>query len=133
MANRRPRLIKPWGWKESEVRYTHYDPREIIEGYLLNDPTKYCWDTRDRGRGPVPRTPIRLSNVLPYWNKNCYPNTEVDSIRGHGYWYPKTPQNLTDEDKSFLRWVIRQGRVPDAPTKDPGIYEKPKKEKSKKG
>lgn len=119
---RRPRLQRPWNWAQTEGRYKYYDPRQVIEGYLLRDPHKYCWD----GRGGF-TTPIPLTHCIPYWKKDAYPFANC-----HGYWFAKIPENLTEDDKSYLRWLIRQGRVSDAPTKDPGIYEMPKKEKSKK-
>lgn len=107
---KRRRLVRPWGW--SNGQYGYFDPRQIIEGYLTNNQELIH---RKNARGEL-ATRFRLSEVLPTGGANSFPEKEA-----YFYWRDKTPENLTDDDKAFLRWVIRRGRVPDAPTKDPGI------------
>jgi hypothetical protein len=99
---KKPRLCKPWG-------YPTADPREVIKGYLLNDPELYS--RRNRQGAIIGHH--SLSSVIPTWGSNVYPEENA-----WGYWAGKTPENLTEEDKAFLRWVIRKGKLRDAPIKE---------------
>jgi hypothetical protein len=99
-------------YDQTNQQYRFQSGAEIIQSYLNGTtPTWHSrWDQRDR--------PIPLLDVIPA--SAPYPEG-MNKRDKYSFWVRKTLQNLTDEDKAFLRWVIRKGRVPDAPTKDPGL------------
>ena len=97
--------------------YGKQDAKEVIEGYLSDNETLM---SRVNSTGSITRR-IRLSEIFRGYSEEMPPSILKNSYQKFHYWSTRTPENLTEEDKSFLRWVLRRGRLNDAPTRDPGV------------
>lgn len=96
--------------------YGRYDAKRVIEGYLTNDEELM---SRRNAAGNITRR-LNLSEIFNTYADNVIP-FDMNGYGRYQYWATKTPENLTEEDKSFLRWVLRKGRLRDAPTRDQGV------------